>query len=59
MRLILLILIISGEISEQLTPIFQENKDRPYLYWANLEYYHLVQDIQKRINLPYGYKYIY
>ncbi|PJE14483.1 alpha/beta hydrolase [Legionella sp.] len=40
------------EISEQLTPIFQENKDRPYLYWANLEYYHLVQDIQKHINLP-------
>lgn len=40
------------KISEQLTPIFQENKDRPYLYWANLEYYNLVQEVQKRINLP-------
>ncbi len=40
------------KISEQLTQIFQENKDRPYLYWANLEYYNLVQEVQKRINLP-------
>jgi proline iminopeptidase len=40
------------EISEQLTPVFQENKDRPYLYWANLEYYNLVQEVQKHINLP-------
>ncbi len=40
------------KLSEQLTPIFQENKDRPYLYWANLEYYNLVQEVQKRINLP-------
>ncbi|MBA2652338.1 MAG: alpha/beta hydrolase [Tatlockia sp.] len=40
------------KISEQLTPIFQENKARPYFYWANLEYYNLVQEVQKRINLP-------
>lgn len=40
------------KISEQLSTTFQENKDRPYLYWANLECYKLVQDIQKRINLP-------
>ncbi|HAT9029223.1 TPA: alpha/beta hydrolase, partial [Legionella pneumophila subsp. pneumophila] len=40
------------ELSEQLTPVFQENKDRPYLYWANLEYYNLVQNAQKKINLP-------
>ena len=39
-------------ISERLTPIFQENRDRPYLYWANLAYYNLVQEVQKRINLP-------
>lgn len=39
-------------ISEQLTPIFQENKDRPFFYWANLGYYNLVQKIQKIINLP-------
>lgn len=40
------------ELSEQLTPVFQENKDRPYLYWANLEYYDLTLGIQKKINLP-------
>ena len=40
------------EISEQLTPVFQENSDRPYLYWANLEYYKLVLNIQKYIKLP-------
>lgn len=40
------------EISEKLTPIFQKNIDRPFLYWANLEIYNLVQDIQKHINLP-------
>ena len=27
------------DLSEQLTPVFQENKDRPYLYWANLKCY--------------------
>ncbi|HEN5658774.1 TPA: alpha/beta hydrolase, partial [Legionella pneumophila] len=40
------------EISEQLTPLFQENEDRPYFYWANLECFHMVQEIQKRIRLP-------
>lgn len=40
------------QISEELTPIFHENKERPYLYWANLDYYHLVKDVQKNINLP-------
>ncbi|AWN74928.1 TPA: alpha/beta hydrolase [Legionella anisa] len=40
------------ELSEQLTPVFQENKDRPYLYWANLDYYNLVQNAHKNINLP-------
>ncbi|HAT3818834.1 TPA: alpha/beta hydrolase [Legionella pneumophila] len=40
------------ELSEQLTPVFQENIERPYLYWANLEYYDLVQNAQKNINLP-------
>jgi proline iminopeptidase len=43
---------ILWKISEQLAPTYQENKDRPYLYWANLEYYKLVQDVQKRIHLP-------
>ena len=40
------------KISEQLNPIFQKNGARPYFYWANLEYYNLVQEAQKRINLP-------
>ena len=39
-------------ISEKLTSIFQENLDRPYLYWSNLDYYYLVQEVQKSINLP-------
>lgn len=44
------------EISEELAPIFQENKDRQHFYWANLECYNLVQGIQKRINLPLDIK---
>ena len=40
------------DVSEQLTPVFQENKDRPYLYWANLACFQTIQDIQRRINLP-------
>ena len=40
------------EISEELTPLFQENKDRPYFYWANLGRFHAVQEAQKHINLP-------
>jgi proline iminopeptidase len=39
-------------ISEKLTPLFQENKDRPYLYWANLECFEMIKNIQKQINLP-------
>lgn len=39
-------------ISEKLTPLFQENKDRPYLYWANLECFELIKQVQKQINLP-------
>jgi proline iminopeptidase len=40
------------EISEKLTPLFQENKDRPYLYWANLDSYEMITRIQSQINLP-------
>lgn len=40
------------EITEKLTPLFQKNKDRPYLYWANLECYDKVVSIQSKINLP-------
>ena len=40
------------DLSEQLSPLFQENRDRPYLYWANLEYYNLILNIQQNINLP-------
>lgn len=39
-------------ISEKLTPLFQENKDRPYLYWANLECFEMIKGVQKQINLP-------
>ncbi|MDR3504158.1 MAG: alpha/beta hydrolase [Legionella sp.] len=40
------------DISEQLAPLFQENKDRAYLYWANLECYRQFQSAQKKVNLP-------
>ncbi|MFJ1269714.1 alpha/beta fold hydrolase [Legionella lytica] len=40
------------DISEQLAPVFQENKNRPYLYWANLQCYSQAQDAQKKIDLP-------
>lgn len=40
------------EISEQVSHLFQENEDRPYLYWANIECFRMVKDIQTRIRLP-------
>jgi len=40
------------EISEQLTPLFQANEDRPFLYWANVDRFNMVSDIQKKIKLP-------
>ena len=40
------------EISEKLDTLFQENKARPYFYWANLEYFEVITEIQKHINLP-------
>jgi len=39
-------------VSEQLTSLFQTNAERPFFYWANLEFYQISQDIQKQINLP-------
>jgi len=38
--------------SEKLMPFFQENKDRPYLYWANLECFEKIKKVQEKINLP-------
>ncbi len=38
------------KITEELSPLFQKNKTRPLLYWANLEKMKLVQNIQKEIN---------
>jgi len=40
------------EISEELSPLFQENQERIYYYWANLESLNTVQEAQKQINLP-------
>lgn len=40
------------EISEQLAPFFQQNRDRVYFYWANLDCLKKVNSIQKKINLP-------
>ncbi len=44
------------KISEELAPIFQQNKERSYLYWANMEYSSLVHTIQEKINLPINEK---
>jgi proline iminopeptidase len=40
------------QLTEELAPLFQENKDRHYLYWANLATYEKMLSIQKQINLP-------
>jgi proline iminopeptidase len=40
------------KITEDLAPYFQLNKERHLLYWANLEIFNKVQEIQKKINLP-------
>lgn len=39
-------------LTEKLSPLFHANKDRPFLYWANIDYYQKIQDIQNKINLP-------
>ena len=39
-------------LTEALAPLFQKNKDRPYLYWANLVCFKRIQKIQNDINLP-------
>jgi len=44
------------ELTEELAPYFQENKDRSYLYWANIDVFEKVQEIQKNINLPMNQK---
>ena len=40
------------ELTEELSPIFKENKDRNYLYWANMDMNEKVQKIQDTIGLP-------
>lgn len=37
------------EVSEKLAPIFQENKERPYFYWANLTCMNKVMSIQNEM----------
>ncbi|MCC5792130.1 MAG: alpha/beta hydrolase [Legionellaceae bacterium] len=39
------------EISEQLAPVFHENKDRVYFYWANLSYMNKVKEIQAKMEI--------
>jgi proline iminopeptidase len=40
------------ELTEELAPLFQENTDRQYFYWANLSLWEKCKEIQARINLP-------
>lgn len=44
------------KISEELDPLFQKNKKRPYLYWSNMKWYKIVSAIQKKINVPLNRK---
>ena len=44
------------ELTEELFPLFKENKDRDYLYWANMDIYKKFQRIQKILNLPVNSK---
>jgi len=39
-------------ITEELAPVFESNKDRPFNYFANLELMQKVQEISKVINIP-------
>jgi proline iminopeptidase len=43
---------IIWQLTEELAPHFQENKDRYLLYWSNLSIFEMIQKIQKEINLP-------
>ena len=43
-------------LTEKLAYLFQENKERHYLYWANLDWMEKVQHIQAAINLPVNQK---
>ena len=40
------------KITEELSPLFYENKDRDYIYWANMDAYKKVQRIKDIIKLP-------
>src|SRR6185312_8464649 len=44
------------ELTEELNPLFMENKDRPFAYWANLDCYKKFQEVQKKVNLPINNK---
>ncbi len=44
------------ELTEELSPLFKENKDRHYLYWANMDIYKKVQRIQDIIKIPVNEK---
>lgn len=40
------------EVTEKVSSLFYENKDKDYLYWANMDVYQKVQKIKDIINLP-------
>jgi proline iminopeptidase len=40
------------ELTEELAPLFHENKDRHHHYWANLEIFKKYKKAQGKINLP-------
>lgn len=44
------------QLTENLANVFQQNKDRPYFYWANLEWKEKVKSIQDKIKLPMNKK---
>lgn len=40
------------ELTEKITAVFHGNKNRPYLYWANLKWKEKVQNLHDHLNLP-------
>lgn len=44
------------ELTEKLSSLFRKNKDRDYLYWANMDIYKKIQRIQNILNLPVNSK---
>lgn len=39
------------DLTEELAPVFLENKERPYHYWANLDVFKMAQEVQAKLKI--------